>query len=275
MYLDLVIGHRAAAEKETGMNDEQAARAFPTRRTNAGGGRRRVQEALLRNLVDRIVSGEIAEGATLPNESEMTGQFGVSRTALREAMQYLSAQGMVRSRTRAGTTVTPRDSWNYLDPLVLDAALRFNRDARFYLSLIEARLLLEPAAAAEAARHATARQVAEIETAYEAMVEANARDNEAWSRADLDFHSAIIRASGNWVYRQFVMAIHAALLASFRLTNRASPSHENAIEMHHAVLDAIRLRRADAAREAMRHLIVSARAEIGQALGETAGGDGG
>ena len=101
----------------------------------------------------------MAEGSTLPNEAELTDRFGVSRTTLREAMQHLSALGMIRSRTRAGTTILPRENWNYLDPLVLDATLKFGTDDRFYTSLIDARLLLEPAAAAQAASNATARQL--------------------------------------------------------------------------------------------------------------------
>jgi DNA-binding transcriptional MocR family regulator len=86
----------------------------------ASRGKRTVREALLSTMVEKIVSGELPEGSTLPNEADLTDQFGVSRTSLREAMQYLSAIGMVRSRTRAGTTVLPRENWSYLDPLLLD-----------------------------------------------------------------------------------------------------------------------------------------------------------
>lgn len=229
-------------------------------------GKRSVREMLLRQIVVKIVSGEMAEGSTLPNEAELTERFGVSRTSLREAMQYMSALGMVRSRTRAGTIVLPRENWNYLDPLVLDVMLSIGADENFYTSLIDARQLLEPAAAAQAAANATARQLSQIARAFEDMVEANSRDNEEWSRADLDFHTAIINASGNWVYRQFATAIRAALLASFRLTNRASQSHEQAILKHQDVLEAIRMRRPDAARYAMEQLIGVARSEITDAL---------
>lgn len=229
-------------------------------------GKRSVREALLHRLVEMIVSGRFAENATLPNEAELTEQFAVSRTSLREAMQYLSALGMVRSRTRAGTTVLPRENWNYLDPIVLDVMLSVGGDDAFYSSLIDARQLLEPAAAAQAAANANARQLYQISKAFEDMVEANARDTEDWSRADLEFHTAIINASGNWVYRQFASAIRAALLASFRLTNRASQSHEQAILKHQDVLEAIRMRRPDAARYAMEQLIGVARSEMTDAL---------
>lgn len=229
-------------------------------------GKRNVREALLARLVEGVMSGEIPEGSTLPNESELTDQYNVSRTSLREAMQHMSALGMTRSRTKAGTIVLPRENWNYLDPLVLDAALKFETDDLFYTSLIDARQLLEPAAAAQAAASATPEQLAKITKAFEDMVDANARDTEEWSRADLEFHTAIINASGNWVYRQFVSAIRAALLASFRLTNRASQSHEQAIQTHQDVLDAITMKRPDAARYAMEQLIGVARKEISGAL---------
>ncbi|MEA3537396.1 FadR/GntR family transcriptional regulator [Rhizobium sp. CC-YZS058] len=232
----------------------------------AGRGKRSVRETLLRQIVEKIVSGELPEGSTIPNEAELTEQFGVSRTSLREAMQYMSALGMVRSRTRAGTTVLPRENWNYLDPLLLDVMLKIGADETFYTSLIDARQLLEPAAAAQAAANADARALSQIARAFEDMVEANSRDTEAWSRADLEFHTAIINASGNWVYRQFATAIRAALLASFRLTNRASQSHQQAIAKHQDVLEAIRMRRPDAARYAMEQLIGVARSEITDAL---------
>lgn len=232
----------------------------------ASRGKRSVREALLSTMVEKIVIGEFSEGATLPNEAELTDLFGVSRTSLREAMQHLSAIGMIRSRTRAGTTVLPRENWSYLDPLLLDVLLSVGADESFYTSLIDARQLLEPAAAEHAARNATAKQLSRIAQAFEDMVEANARDNEEWSRADLEFHTAIINASGNWVYLQFASAIRAALLASFRLTNRASQSHEQAIQKHRDVLEAIRVRDSAGARKAMEILIGVARAEITEAL---------
>lgn len=229
-------------------------------------GRRPVKDNLLHLLVDQIVSGEIAEGSTLPNEAELKERYGVSRTTLRESMQHLVAQGIVRSRTRAGTVVMPREKWNYLDPIVLDAAMRHPKDERFYQSLIDARLVLEPAAAAAAAEHATTTQIMVIAEAFDAMVAAHSLYTDAWSEADLAFHTAIIDASGNWIFRQFAIAIGAALLASFRITNRASQSHQKALDSHRAVLEAIRMRDAQGARKTMEILVNSARHELAEAL---------
>ncbi len=231
----------------------------------AGRGKRSVRETLLRQIVEKIVSGELPEGSTIPNEAELTEQFGVSRTSLREAMQYMSALGMVRSRTRAGTTVLPRENWNYLDPLLLDVMLKIGADETFYTSLIDARQLLEPAAAAQAAANADARALSQIARAFEDMVEANSRDTEAWSRADLEFHTAIINASGNGSIASS-QPPSARPCCELRLTNRASQSHQQAIAKHQDVLEAIRMRRPDAARYAMEQLIGVARSEITDAL---------
>ena len=137
----------------------------------------------------------------------------------------------------------PGEAWNFLDPVVLDAALRHRANTSFYEALLEARALLEPEAASLAAARATARQVALIEEAFLAMVESNSRDDEAWSRADLAFHTAIIEASGNWIYRHFASVIRAALLVTFRLTHRHTTSHGDVVAMHRDVLEAIRLRK--------------------------------
>jgi DNA-binding FadR family transcriptional regulator len=231
-----------------------------------GAGRSKVREALVSALVEAIVSGEMPENATLPNETELMTRYKVSRTALREAMQFLSAQGMVRARTRAGTVVLPGEEWNFLDPMVLDAALRHRANTSFYEALLEARALLEPEAARLAAARATARQVALIEEAFFAMVESNSRDDEAWSRADLAFHTAIIEASGNWIYRHFASVIRAALLVTFRLTHRHTTSHGDVVAMHRDVLEAIRLRKPEEASAAMDVLIKLARKELAVVL---------
>ncbi len=49
---------------------------------------------------------------------ELGEQFGVSRTAVREAVKTLQ-KGMLLPRPRIGTRVMPRSSWNFLDKELL------------------------------------------------------------------------------------------------------------------------------------------------------------
>lgn len=239
-----------------------ASTALMTLSTDAGRRGRRVMSNCLQEFVNAVVSGELPEGSTLPSEAELMARFGVSRTTLRETMQHMVAQGLIRSRPRAGTTVMPRDKWNMLDPVVLDAAMEHAADFSFFNALIEAREVLEPASAAAAAAGADNAALIEITRAFEAMRKSGGRDEETFSRADLDFHTAIIEASGNWVFAQFGIAIRAALLASFRKTNRASQSFEEALAMHERVLEAIRMRKPEDARAAMQALLGHARHDM-------------
>lgn len=228
---------------------------------------RKAMTGVLVKLVDNVVSGVWPAGQLLPAEEVLLERFGVSRPTLREGLQHMVAQGLIRSRPRAGTVVLPRSNWNLLDPLVLEAALRHVQDRKFYDNLIDARMLIEPEAAAQAATNGTPRALATIGSAFADMVESEGRDTESWSIADLTFHTAIIEASDNWVLRQFIVAIRAALMTSFRMTNRASQSHEQAIEMHRRVHDAIQRRSASDARGAMQELIGLARADMDRTLG--------
>ncbi|WP_045679461.1 FadR/GntR family transcriptional regulator [Martelella endophytica] len=228
----------------------------------SGSAGRKVMAGCLSEFINAIVSGEMPEGALLPSEAELMERFGVSRTTLRETMQYMVAQGLIRSRPRAGTVVLPRAAWNMLDPLLLDAALDHEQDFAFYEALLEAREVLEPVSARRAAMNADNAALIAVTEAFEAMVEASGRDTESWSQADLDFHTAIIAASGNWVFMQFGVAIRGALLASFRMTNRASHAFDDALELHRRILEAIRLRQPDVAESAMRELIARAREDM-------------
>lgn len=230
---------------------------------------RRAMNGVLNELIENVVSGAWPQGEHLPAEDVLLAHFAVSRSTLRESLQHMIAAGLIHSRPRAGTIVQPQSEWNLLDPMVLDAALRHIHDRSFYDSLVDARMLIEPEAAALAAENGSPRRLARISEAFADMVDAEGRDTESWSVADLAFHSAIIEASGNWVFRQFIVAIRAALMASFRMTNRYSQSHNEAIDMHRAVYDAIQHRQPEEARAAMRKLIGLAREDMSRTLSQS------
>src|SRR5262245_55386407 len=67
----------------------------------------------------RILNGEFAPGTLLPNEAEWWKSFGVSRTAVREAIKMLMGKGLIISRPHIGSRVLPRAQWNLLDRDVL------------------------------------------------------------------------------------------------------------------------------------------------------------
>jgi DNA-binding FadR family transcriptional regulator len=206
-------------------------------------------------LAMRILAGRYPQGSLLPTEAELGAEFGVSRTALREATRTLAAKGLIETRQRAGTRVRPSEYWNRLDTDILTWMGAIDPDLDFVKGLTEARQIIEPAAAALAAQRASARDVALIEDAYEAMCEADLSDLDACARADVRFHVGILRASRNPVLANLGNVIGAALLNAFRLTTSASLNYQRTLAAHGEVLEAIRMRRADEARQRMQSLL--------------------
>ena len=215
----------------------------------------RVHDSLVRHLGGRILGGVYGPGEMLPREAELCALLGVSRTSVREAVKVLSAKGLVEARRRVGVRVRPRDDWRLLDPVVLSWHPDIGNDGELIAGLIEARRIVEPAAAELAARRGTGSDIAAIETAFDAMRDAIPHDLDGACRADLAFHRAVIAASHNIVLKGLIGTLEAALGASFAVTYRLMEVQSRALAAHRAVLDAIRMRDTAGARAAMNRLL--------------------
>ena len=90
---------------------------------------------IVRTLGTEIMAGVHRPGENLPLEADLLKRFGVSRTALREAIKTLSAKGLLVAKTRVGTRVADSASWNYFDPDVLAWRVEAGTDAAFRESL--------------------------------------------------------------------------------------------------------------------------------------------
>jgi DNA-binding FadR family transcriptional regulator len=202
----------------------------------------------------RIVSGEIAEGAALPREAELSQQFSVSRQAVREALKVLAAKGLVKSRRRSGTHVMPRASWNLLDPDVLAWHQPGSLSPDFLSDLGELRWLIEPAAAGLAASRGDPAGAAHVAEALEAMRRAIGNP-ESFYAADVEFHLSIFSASGNALIERLSTILGPLLEASFRQQQGADSSSEALVAVHAAVYDAIVAGDAARARHSMESLL--------------------
>jgi DNA-binding FadR family transcriptional regulator len=198
------------------------------------------------------MSGRIRPGEGLPNTQDLSAELGVSRSALREAIKVLGAKGMLEVKPRTGTRVLPRSSWNLMDPELLGWCGP-SLDADLVRSLLECRHLIEPGAAALAAQRATNAQLAAIEAALERMAQAPSLDERV--EADLDFHVAVLRASGNLFLAQWGLTVSSVLLVAFRLSTGAADSYDVAFSAHRDVVEAIRLRDAAGADRGMRAVL--------------------
>lgn len=209
-------------------------------------------QRVLRGIGMGIVAGEFPAGETLPGKDVLMHRFGVSNTALREALKTLQAKGMVAARTRVGYWVRAEDDWNLLDEDLLGWRMDVGVDNHFISRLFEMRQSIEPAAAALAAlRHDNA-HVDRLRELVDQMLEAGL-DRQRFTDVDLEFHLTVIAASGNPMMRSIGALIGAALAAAFRLSapSDSLPELERAHRQHLAIVEAIARGDGQAAADAM------------------------
>ncbi|MHA1566044.1 MAG: FadR/GntR family transcriptional regulator [Alphaproteobacteria bacterium] len=211
----------------------------------------------------RIVQGAIAAGQALPNEETLSAQLHVSRTALREAIKVLAAKGLVESRPKTGTKVRPRDQWNLLDPDVLAWQFFEAPDEAIIADLFEIREMLEPYAAALAAKRADAEQLAELRQAFEDM--ASAGEGES-TEPDLRFHLAILDATRNEFLSAFGSLLESALAGSFQLSSHNLAAARASLPGHKKVLEAIEAHDGQGARDAMMELLDFSASDVRRGL---------
>lgn len=119
---------------------------------------RNLSYVLAENIAQRVLSGEYAEGSILPGEIELGELFGVSRTAVREAVKTLTAKGMLLPRPRIGTRVMPQSNWNFLDSELLTWWMTRDNFDEVMSHFVLLRKALEPQACSLAAVQASTEQ---------------------------------------------------------------------------------------------------------------------
>lgn len=200
------------------------------------------------------MGGQIAPGERLTGEVANSETLNVSRSAYREAIQTLTAKGLVESRTKAGTRVLPRSRWNLLDPDVLAWAFAGEPDYGFIRDLFELRSIVEPAAARLAAMRRDSADVAALRAAL-ARMRSHTLATEAGRQADREFHDALLHSTHNEAMMALSASIGAAVKWTTQFKQRAVALPRDPIPDHQRVSDAVSAGDADGAESAMRALI--------------------
>jgi len=212
-----------------------------------------LSQRMVQELGRAIICGEYATQG-VPTEAELCEQFGVSRSAVREAVKMLSAKGLISSKPRQGIRVLPEDQWNIFDPDLLRWMLESKPTLKVLKEFLQVRIAIEPEAAALAARFADAKNIARIEQALDAMRRSEENSSEDLE-SDIDFHVSMLYASNNRFYIRLRDFIATALRVSISHTSPIKGNHEGIVEDHQKVLNAIKSRNPERAKHAMLLLI--------------------
>jgi DNA-binding FadR family transcriptional regulator len=220
----------------------------------------RLHGTIARDLGIGIVSGLHKPGDILTGEVASSARLSVSRTAYREAVRILAAKGLVESRPKVGTKVSTRDAWQLLDPDVLAWAFDSEPDLELLNSLFELRDIIESEAAALAAVRRTEAQLKVMRNALERMARFTIA-TEAGRLADQEFHSTLLKATGNPYIISLTMGVNAAVNTTNMFKQRERPLERDPVPDHWQVLDAIAAKDAPKAKRKMSELIRLARAD--------------
>jgi GntR family transcriptional repressor for pyruvate dehydrogenase complex len=208
----------------------------------------RLYEQIVQQIEESILSGALKTGEQLPAERELAQQFGVSRTAVREAVKALREKGLVEAYSGRGTFITNGTSQSIRQSL--DRMLKIGQPEGS-LQLAEVRAILEPGIAALAATRAEESHLATMREAY-AVMDRNREDPEAYIEADLDFHLSLAEAAANPLILSLIDSI-VGVLREQRIRIFNVPGGPDRGQFHHKrILEAIEQRDAIKAQDAMR-----------------------
>jgi GntR family transcriptional repressor for pyruvate dehydrogenase complex len=215
----------------------------------------RITAKLIARIKTLIATGVISPGSKFPPERELAKDFGVNRASVRQVLKVLEIMGVLTQRVGDGTYLSESAETILQEPIDFLVLL----DDLSQHELFETRLMIEPELTARAAERATAEDISTLRSAIFAMERSKTTTDRL--NADMAFHEAIFRASGNRICHLLFKGIHRTLLMSMgQLSDRVSLEHP--LMFHRRIYTAIRERNPEAARLAMQEHITDARSLV-------------
>ena len=217
---------------------------------------------IIKSLTEYFFSGTMLAGSKLPSERQLAETLGVSRSAVRDAIQSLGLLGIVEIRQGDGTYL--RSSGSELLPRVIEWGLFLGE--RRVMEMVEARQQMEISLAGLAARRRTDADIAVLTDLIERM-DAAAEHGE-FIELDVEFHAAIGDAARNTVLSDVLSNIRSLIRVWMARSLEAAGETRTSNEEHKSVLTAIVAGDHRTAQTAMRTHMRRAEQRLRRTLGD-------
>ncbi|MER7889938.1 FCD domain-containing protein [Micromonospora sp. NPDC094482] len=225
---------------------------------------------VLDHLGTAICAGELAPGAVL-NIDELVERYAVSRSVVREVLRVLASIGFIETRRRVGVMIRPASAWNVFDPQVIRWRLASAGRMAQLRSITELRTAVEPHAAQLAAGRAGHDEASDlVGLAAKMWAAGKAGDEERFLDLDIEFHRRVLLASGNEMFLRLQELVAEVLTGRHKHHLMPHHPHEQALQLHADVAQAIQRHDGERARQAMVQLMEQAFDEM-RSLWEQAG----
>lgn len=215
----------------------------------------KVRWQVIEHLLHQVLSQSLKVGEQLPGTTDLCSSLSVSRTAVREAISVLVSKGMVSSKQGEGSTVQPLSSWMLLDPEVLCWLRESDMAISIIEHLLEIRLIIEPEAAALASIRGSMEQFMAMSEALGRMSAGESLRTPESTQGDIDFHNIILESSGNIFLSRLRDLCMVSVELIVRLTFEKVESVSVSIDNHQRLLEAIRSRKPEIARQEARRVL--------------------
>lgn len=187
-------------------------------------------------------------GDKLPNENDLAGELGVSRSTLREAIKILTTNGILEIRRGKGTFVTSNTIINSNNLSDIASGLD---------DLFEMRLVFEPECAYLAAKRATDEEIDTI-CYYGNEIEKKILSGEDRTFEEQKFHESIANATHNSFVKQFMPIIFNAIKKGVVVLTKDKNVSDDNMNDDRLIMEFIKKRNAEGARTAMKLHIIHA-----------------
>jgi GntR family transcriptional regulator, transcriptional repressor for pyruvate dehydrogenase complex len=215
-----------------------------------------LSEKIEQQILEAIRQKIFIPGDKLLGEMELAQNFGVSRTAVREALHRLAGRGVVEIRKNSGVFVS-QDQYDFVTDSFYHL-LEMKCGKSSLLNIANVRLIIEPEIARLSADNPSREDIAKMKESYDKM-ESNFSDQGKMIRHDIDFHRAIANAANNPIL-PVIMEPLFQLMTKFITDTYAYPhSPVLALKAHHNILKCIENKDKEGAYNAMRNHLLEAK----------------
>lgn len=215
-----------------------------------------ITEQIMEKIAVLITSGKLKPGAKLPNERDLSEQFGVNRGRVREALRALSLIGLVTIKSGEGTFVTKKEV-----PIPPQTIIwMFHNEKKNLNEIYAARRLIESEVYFLAAKQATNTDIHDLEAFIRqlANVQNDESDRPKFQNLVDQFDFFMGKICGNDIYYKLMQTfVYLRRESMLKLLN-VPGAMENSLEKRAQLVEAIKAQDEEKIRTAIEQIFVSA-----------------
>jgi len=193
-----------------------------------------LSQEIEQKIEQAILAKEFKPGEKLPTEKELCEMFGVSRTALREALQMLSSRGLIYVKKGSGIYVEDYSASHAMRPMQMYLELNFDRN--YLKHIVQVRKMFEPQIAGLAALYRTEEDIAAFKKNQQDLLACPATDYKREGNLDRDFHVILAKATQNPMVPMIVEPIFQVMPRIKLLVYKVVKTAKDAALDYHALI---------------------------------------